>query len=95
MEGVPCPPVSCCASDSLSPTGRRLVGDATDFDMGYSQSKATQALSIFVSTCSCAPRVFRRASQGPQGRVVPFGGVRQGPIVGNVQQSAAPTGSSP
>jgi hypothetical protein len=35
--------------------------------------------SIFVSTCSCAPRVFRRASQGPQGRVVPFGGARQSP----------------
>ena len=36
-------------------------------------------LCVFVSTCSCAPRVFRRASQGPQGRVVPFGGARQGP----------------
>ena len=36
-------------------------------------------LSIFVSTCPCAPRVFRRASQGPQGRVVPFGGARRGP----------------
>ena len=33
------------------------VGDATD--MGYSQSKAT--LDIFVSTCSCAPRVYSAA----------------------------------
>ena len=50
--------------------------------------------SIFASTCECAPRVFRRASQGPQGRVVPFGGARQGPIVGYVLQPAAPTGVS-
>jgi hypothetical protein len=40
-------------------------------------------------------RVFRRASQGPQGRVVPFGGARQGPIVGYVLQLVAPTGPSP
>ena len=32
--------------------------------------------TIFVSTTSCAPRVFRRASQGPQGRVVPLRGVQ-------------------
>ena len=52
---------------------------------------------IFVSTSSCAPRVFHRASQGPQGRVVstPPGGARQGPIAGYVLQSAAPTGPSP
>ena len=31
---------------------------------------------IFVSTSSCAPRVFRRASQGLQGRVVPLRGVQ-------------------
>ena len=37
-------------------------------------------LRSLCSTCSCAPRVFRRASQGPQGRVVPFGGARQGPV---------------
>ena len=37
----------------------------------------------------------RRASQGPLGRVAPSGGARQGPIVGYVLQSAAPTGPSP
>jgi len=42
-------------------------------------TRSRTPLSIFVSTCSCAPRVFRRASQGPQGRVVPFGGARRGP----------------
>jgi len=45
--------------------------------MGYSRSRRPP--SMFVSTSSCAPRVFRRASQGPQDRVVPFGGARQGP----------------
>ena len=40
------------------------------------------------------PIRVRRASQVPQGRVPP-GGARQGPIVGHVLQSAAPTGSSP
>ena len=47
---------------------------------------------LLVSTCSCAPRVFRRASQGPQGRVVPFGGAREGPdrrFVGYVLQSSS------
>ena len=52
------------------------VGDSTDFGKGYSQLEFPRSLC---STCSCAPRVFRRASQGPQGRVVPFGGARQGP----------------
>jgi hypothetical protein len=42
-------------------------------------TRSRRPLSIFASTCSCAPRVFRRASQGPQGRVVPFGGARRGP----------------
>jgi len=42
-------------------------------------TRSRNSSSIFVSTCSCAPRVFRRASQGPQGRVAPFGGARQGP----------------
>jgi hypothetical protein len=47
---------------------------------GYSQPDLSRTpLSIFASTSSCAPRVFRRASQGPQGRVVPFGGARRGP----------------
>jgi len=75
------------------------VGDSTD--MGYSQSELL--FNLFVSTCSCAPRVFRRASQGPQGagpcsyRVVPFGGGVHGKarIVAYVLQSAAPTGPSP
>ena len=39
--------------------------------------------------------IVRRASQGPQGRVAPSGGARQGPIVGYVLQSAAPAGPSP
>ena len=62
--------------------------------MGYSQSKATLDLSLIDSTSSwsCAPRVFRRASQsGAAGLSVPraavrvvskypsFGGARQGP----------------
>ena len=37
----------------------------------------------------------RRASQGPQGRVAPSGGARQGPIPGYVLQSVAPAGPSP
>jgi hypothetical protein len=36
-------------------------------------------LDLCVNVLVRAPRVFRRASQGPQGRVVPFGGARQGP----------------
>ena len=60
--GLP-PSGACTLTTSTLP-----VGDATDSGMDYSQPNA--------STCSCAPRVFRRASQGPQGRVVPFGGVR-------------------
>jgi hypothetical protein len=58
-------------------------------------TRSRNSSSIFASMSSCAPRVFRRASQGPQGRVVPFGGARQGPIVGYVLQLAAPTGPSP
>ena len=56
-------------------------------------TRSRRPLSIFASTCSCAPRVFRRASQGPQGRVVPFGvtsGVRgEARIVGYVLQSSS------
>jgi hypothetical protein len=69
------------------------VGDATDFDMGYSQSEFS--VDLCVNVLVRPTRVFRRASQGPQGRVVPFGGARQGPIVGYVLQLAAPTGPSP
>ena len=39
--------------------------------------------------------IVRRASQRPQGGVAPSGGARQGPIVGYVLRSAAPTGPSP
>jgi hypothetical protein len=64
-------------SVAVLPTASTLpVGDSTDFGKGYSQLEFPRSLC---STCSCAPRVFRRASQGPQGRVVPFGGARQGP----------------
>ena len=59
--------------DVLYPTGRRRDGQVTD--KGYWEAASRRPLSIFVSTCSCAPRVFRRASQGPQGRVVPASGV--------------------
>jgi len=48
------------------------VGDATDFDMGYSQSEFS--VDLCVNVLVRPTRVFRRASQGPQGRVVPFGG---------------------
>jgi hypothetical protein len=55
-------------------------------------TRSRNSSSIFASTSSCAPRVFRRASQGPQGRVVPFGGARQrgkARIVGYVLQSSS------
>jgi hypothetical protein len=69
------------------------VGDATD---SARTTRRRTSSSIFVSTCSCAPRVFRRASQGPQGRVVPFGGARQGPDHRlRTCSPAAPTGPSP
>jgi len=61
--------------------------------MGYSQSEFS--VDLCVNVLVRPTRVFRRASQGPQGRVVPFGGARQGPIVGYVLQLAAPTGPSP
>ena len=75
--------------------------DATDFEMGYLHSCSRNSPSIFVSTCSCAPRIFRRASQGPQDRVVPLRGVQGKTCVKDmtvgyvVLQSAAPAGSSP
>jgi hypothetical protein len=50
--------------------------------MGHSQSWAT--LDLCFDVLVRPTRIFRRASQGPQGRVVPFGGSRQGPIVGYV-----------
>ena len=61
--------------------------------MGYSQSDAT--LDLCVNVLVRPTRIIRRASQRPQGRVVPFGGARQGLIVGYVLQLAAPTGPSP
>jgi hypothetical protein len=70
-----------CASGALYPTGRRLIGDSAATRRTLARTTRSRTpFSIFVSTCSCAPRVFRRASQGPQGRVVPFGGgARRGP----------------
>ena len=62
-------------------TPYRSVRSATRRTLARATRSRTP-LSIFASTCSCAPChpcVFRRASQGPQGRVVPFGGARQGP----------------
>ena len=60
--------------------------------MGYLQSKLVDDLCV---NDNLRPTRIRRASQGPQGRVVPFGGARQGQIVGYVLQSAAPIGPSP
>jgi hypothetical protein len=50
--------------------------------MGYSQSKANLDLCFNVLVRPTHARVFRRANQlrgRKQGRVVPFGGARQGP----------------
>jgi hypothetical protein len=84
------PPSGACTST----TSTLPVGDAAG-----RATPSRNCSSIFVSTCSCAPRVFRRASQGPQGRVVPFvypSGVHgKARFVGYVLQSAAPTGPSP
>ena len=56
---------------------------------------AVEALLDLCVDMLVRPTRIRRASQGPQGRVVPFGGARQGQIVGYVLQLAAPTGPSP
>ena len=73
----------------LPTTSTLPVSDATDFGMGYSQSEFSLIFVNVLVRPTRYPRVFRRASQGPpQGRVVPFGGARQGPdrlrIVGYV-----------
>ena len=68
-------PVHCRAPRAWRPLPYR---SATRRTLTWATPSRTP-LSIFASTSSCAPRVFRRASQGPQGRVVPFGGARQGP----------------
>ena len=62
--------------------------------MGYGLLAVEALLDLCVDML-VRPTRIRRASQGPQGRVVPFGGARQGPIVGYVLQLAAPTGPSP
>ena len=47
------------------------------FDMGYCATRSRNSSSIFASTSSCAPRVFRRASQsGAAGPSVPRAAVR-------------------
>ena len=62
----------------LAPTPSTLpVGDSTDMGKGYSQSNATLDLCVNVLV---RPTRISPASQGPQGRVVPFGGARQGPV---------------
>ena len=70
------------------------VGDETDFEMGNLQSELTVDLCVDVLV---RPTRVRRASQGPQGHVVPLRGAarRQDLTVGYVLQSAAPAGSSP
>ena len=96
-----------CAVTSMHPSICLSVwgGTLACVSMGYSQSKATLDLCVNVRACrrsvGRAPLRPTHAyfaapvSQGPQGRVVPFGGARQGPIVGYVLQLAAPTGPSP
>ena len=51
----------------------------TDFAKGYLQQNATLDLCVNVLVRLTRISRFRRASQGPQGRVVPFGGARRGP----------------
>jgi hypothetical protein len=53
------------------------------------------ALRLTTSALPAAGVCGRRRDLGPQGRVAPSGGARQGPIVSYVLQSAAPTGPSP
>ena len=53
-----------CTNDKECVHGERASASLTrrgDFAMGYSQSKLS---SIFVSTCSCAPRVFAAPVRG-------------------------------
>ena len=59
--------------------------------MGYSQSKLT--IELCVNGLMRPTRISPRQS-GAAGPCVPFGGARQGPIVGYVLQLAAPTGPS-
>eukprot|EP00964_Phaeocystis_antarctica_P034842 scaffold19853_cov56-Phaeocystis_antarctica.AAC.5 len=57
------------------------LAGAADKEPG-AQGRATCSRSssaIIVSTSSCAPRVFRRASQGPRRPVVPSGGCKARP----------------
>ena len=82
-------PVHPFESHELTEPSTLPVGDATDLGKNYSQ---LYAISIFVSTCSCAPRVFRRASQagaaGPRSTL--RSGVRgKARIVGRVLQSSS------
>ena len=67
------------AAAKAAPMKRKRVPCEHGRQSSLCKPRRRRPLSIFTSTCSCAPRVFRRASQGPQGRVVPFGGARQGP----------------
>ena len=67
--------MSCFAKNNLSLSLPLPVGDATDFGMGYSQSEFLFNLCVNVRFT----RVFAAPVRGrPQGRVVPFGGARQG-----------------
>jgi len=63
------------------------VGDETDFEMGNLQSELTVDLCVDVLV---RPTRVRRASQGPQGHVVPLRGAarRQDLTVGYVLQCA-------
>jgi hypothetical protein len=86
-------------SFGFAPKAKHLCGRGSQGSQGLCErllAAERHSRPTFASTCSCAPRVFRRASQGPQGRVVYPSGVRgEARIVGHVLQSAAPTGPSP
>jgi hypothetical protein len=70
------PPCWAPRSGHLYPTGRRRDGHGL---LTVEGRKATLDLCVNVPVPPHAYFLFRRASQGPQGRVVPFGGARQGP----------------
>jgi hypothetical protein len=84
MEEVASPPSESVAV--LPTTSTLPVGDATDFDMGYMYLQSEFFVDLCVNVLVRPTRIFRRArsrsqsvTEGPQGRVVPFGGARQGP----------------
>ena len=82
-------PVHPFGSPELPEPSRLPCRSATRLTLART-TRSRSSSSIFVSTCSCAPRVFRRASLGPQGRVEYPSGVRgKARYVGYVLQSSS------